>query len=334
MRAWTFNEFGVENLSLGQAETPVPGPRQVLLKMRAVSLNYRDLLMVRGHYDPRVRRPLVPCSDGVGEVVAVGDDVTRFRIGDRAIPIFSQSWITGPPTSEALNGTLGGPLDGTLQELLVVDEQGAVVAPAHLSDAECATLPCAAVTAWRALVTEGRTKAGDWVLTQGTGGVSLFAVQIGNALGARVICTSSSDEKLARVNALGSVAGINYRTDPKWGKTALAMSGGCDLVVELGGAKTLNDSLRAVKFGGTVAMIGVLSGTRAEIDVTKILMRGVRVQGIFVGNRTDLEDVIRCLDAHQQVRPVVDRVFAFNEAPAAFEHLASASHFGKVVVGL
>jgi len=335
VKAWTVDGgFGLDRLRLVDRPLPDPGPGQIRVRLRAASLNFRDLLMIRGRYDPRQPLPLVPCSDGVGVVTAVGAGVTRFAIGDRACPIFAQAWIGGDADADTGRSTLGGPLDGALQEQLVVSEHAAVRPPDHLTDAEAASLPCAAVTAWRALVTEGGIKAGDTVLTLGTGGVSLFALQIAKMIGARVIVTSSSDEKLERARALGADHGVNYRTDPRWGRTVARWTGdrGVDLVVELGGAGTLEQSLRAVRVGGTIALIGVLAGVSGAVPLTRILMRGVRVQGVFVGNRQDFEALNRALEAHPEVRPQVDRVFPFEHAPAALAHLEGASHMGKVVV--
>jgi NADPH:quinone reductase-like Zn-dependent oxidoreductase len=337
MKVWALkDEFGVENLALEDRPSPDPGPGQLLLRMTAASLNFRDLLMIRGHYNPRQPLPLVPCSDGVGEVLAVGLGVTRFAVGDRVCPIFAQSWLGGGVERDTARSTLGGPLDGTLQQMLVVHEQAAVAAPAHLSDAEAACLPCAGVTAWRALVTDGGVKAGDTVLTLGTGGVSLFAVQIGTMLGARVLVTSSRDGKLARARELGAVHGINYRRTPEWGRAVSVWTGsrGVDLVVELGGAGTLDQSLRAVRVGGTIALIGVLAGVKAEIPLTRVLMRGVRIQGILVGHRQDFEALNRALAAHPDVKPVVDRTFAFDEVPEALDYLSQGVHMGKVVIAM
>ena len=335
MKAWTVDGgFGLDRLALSDRPVPDPGPGQIQLRMRAASLNFRDLLMIRGHYNPRQPLPLVPCSDGVGEVTAVGPGVSRFKVGDRACPIFAGAWLGGAPDASAGRSTLGGPIDGVLQERMVVSEDAAVHPPTHLSDAEAATLPCAAVTAWRALVTEGGIQAGDTVLTLGTGGVSLFALQIARMLGARVVVTSSSDQKLQRARTLGADHGINYRSDPKWGRTVAQWTRGrgVDLVMELGGAGTLNESLRAVRIGGTIALIGVLAGASGEVPLTRILMRGVRVQGVFVGNRQDFEALNRALETHPDVRPQVDRVFAFDEAPEALAYLSEGVHMGKVVI--
>ncbi len=321
--------FGLEHLKVVERESPEPGPGQVQLAMRAVSLNFRDLLTIRGLYNPRQPLPLIPCSDGVGEVVAVGEGVERVQVGDRVLPIFAQEWLHGEPGPRALRSTLGGPLDGTLAEQMVVHEDGLVPAPEHLSDEEAACLPCAAVTAWTALVTRGQLTAGETVLVQGTGGVSVFALQLATAAGARVIVTSSSNEKLERATALGAWMGINYVEDPEWGVTVAKATGGVDHVIEVGGAGTLAQSLKAVRPGGQIAVIGVLSGTSTELDVIPVLMRCVRLQGIFVGHRASFEAMNRALVA-SQIRPVVDRVFELDEARAALEHMAAGAHFGKV----
>lgn len=325
--------FGLDNLALIERPDPEPGPGQVLLKMRAASLNYRDLMMIQGLYNPRQPLPLIPLSDGVGEVIAVGEGVDRVRVGERVMPCFHQNWWGGRPTHERVSKPLGGPLDGVLAEQMVVRQEGLVRAPEHLSDAEAASLPCAAVTAWAALVTEGRVQAGDIVLVQGTGGVSLFALQFAKALGAQVIVTSSSDAKLERALALGADHGINYKTTPKWGKAARAWTqgAGVDHIVEVGGAGTLEQSLSAAAIGGHISLIGVLSGIETPLKVTSILMRQIRVQGIFVGARDSFEAMNRAIHANG-IKPVIDRVFPFTEARAALEHMASGSHFGKIAL--
>ena len=327
------DSFGLDSLRLTERPDPVPGPSQVLLKMRSASLNYRDLLMVRGHYNPRQPLPLVPCSDGVGEVVGVGEGVSRVAVGDRVASCFFQTWVGGPPTAEKLVGTLGGPLDGTLAEMVVLSEDGVVPAPEHLSDVEAACLPCAALTAWSALVDQGEVGAGDTVLVQGTGGVSIFALQIGRALGARVIVTSSSDAKLERAIDLGAWKTINYSEDPSWGKTVRRLTEGLgvDQVVEVGGAGTLDQSLRAVRVGGQVSVIGVLSGVSSEINIIPILMQNICMQGILVGSRNGFERMNRLLTA-EAIQPVVDRVFPFDEAGDALRHMASGAHFGKIAI--
>jgi NADPH:quinone reductase-like Zn-dependent oxidoreductase len=328
------DSFGLDNLRMVERPDPSPGPGQVEIEMRSVSLNYRDLMTVRGHYNPRQPLPLIPCSDGVGEVTAVGDGVEGLNTGDRVATIFNQTWLAGEPAADKLRGTLGGPLDGTLAERMVLDANGVVRVPEYLTDHEAASLPCAAVTAWSALVEQGTVGAGDVVLVQGTGGVSIFALQIARVLGARVIVTSSSEEKLERARALGAWQTVNYADDPEWGKTARRMTDGrgVDHVVEVGGAGTLEQSLRACRVGGTVSVIGVLSGVATELNIIPILMQQVRLQGILVGSREGFERMNRAFSAHE-VRPVVDRVFAFDEAPDAFRHMASGEHFGKIAVG-
>lgn len=327
--------FGLEHLALSERPDPRPGPGEVLVAMKAASVNYRDLLTVQGKYNPKQPLPLIPCSDGVGVVEEVGPGVTRVAAGDRVCPIFAQAWISGEPTREKLRSTLGGPLDGTLARRMVVREEGMVRPPEHLTDAEAACLPCAAVTAWNAVVTEGGLTAGSTVLLQGTGGVSTFALQLAVLLGTRAIVTSSSDEKLERARELGAWETLNYRDTPAWAKPVKELTGGrgVDLVVEVGGAGTLAQSLRAVRIGGRVSLIGVLAGGAAEINIVPIVMQKVRVQGILVGDRESFEAMNRAIDAHL-LRPVVDRTFPLEEAPQAFRHLAAGRHFGKVVVEL
>ena len=325
--------FGLENLKLVERPDPEPGPGQVLVKVRACSLNYRDLLMVRGMYNPKQPLPLVPLSDGAGEVVAVGAGVKRAKVGDRIAGCFVQDWIAGAPTKAIGKTTLGGPLDGMLAEQVLLPDHGFVHIPEHLSWTEAATLPCAALTAWSALVVNGRVGPGQTVLVQGTGGVSIFALQFAKMLGANAIVTSSSDEKLTRATHLGATHTINYRATPKWGAAARELSGGegVDLVVEVGGAQTLPQSLSAIRPGGEISLIGILSGVSTEIPLTSILMRNVRVQGVLVGHRDGFEQMVRAIAQHQMF-PVVDRVFGFADAPAALEYLGTGSHFGKVCI--
>ncbi len=332
MRAMTIDgAFGIDNLRMKDRETPEPGPGQVGLRMLAASLNYRDLLMVRGHYDPRQPLPLVPCSDGVGVVEAVGEGVTRAAVGDRVCPIFCQAWLEGTPDREKIRSTLGGPLDGTLSERMVVDQEGLVHPPAHLSDTECAALPCAAVTAWTALFTEGQLAPGQTVLVQGTGGVSTFALQLARAAGATVIVTSSSDEKLERARALGADEVLNYRDTPEWGKAVRGLTGGrgVDHVVEVGGAGTLEQSIRAAAIGGRIAVIGVLSGIKTSLTVTPILMGYLRLQGILVGHRASFEALNGFIEQHD-LRPVVHEVLPFDGVHAGFELMARGGHQGKI----
>ena len=324
--------FGLENLRQVERTQPEPGPGQVLLKIKAASLNYRDLLVVKGAYNPKMPLPRVPCSDAVGEVVAVGQGVTRVKSGQRVAGLFMPGWLEGDLTDAKAKTALGGSVDGLLAEYAVLDEDALVPVPAHLSDEEAATLPCAAVTAWNSLVVCGGVKPGDSVLVQGTGGVSLFALQFAKLAGANVIATSSSDNKLARVKAMGAAEGINYRTVIEWGDEVRKRSGnrGVDHVIEVGGAGTLAQSLRAVRTAGHIALIGVLSGY-GQVNPLPILMKGVRITGIYVGSRAMFEAMNQAI-ALANLRPVVDRVFGFGEAVEEFRHLESGAHFGKVVI--
>jgi len=334
MRAWQIQErFGLDALTLVEREEPHPGPGQVAVRIGATSLNYRDLLTVEGSYNPKQPLPLVPLSDGAGEVSAVGPGVTGVKAGDRVAGIFNQAWISGPPRREHVRSSLGGPLDGLLAEQVILDAEGVVPLPEHLSFEEAACLPCAAVTAWNALVEQGGLTAGQTLLVLGTGGVALFALQLARCLEARVIVTSSSDAKLERARELGATGTINYRTTPDWDRRVKELTGGIgvDHVLELGGAETLPRSLRAVRVGGQVSLIGSLSGIEATLNLALVFMRGVRLQGVLVGSRDMFDAMIRVIVRHR-LRPVIDRVFAFEEAPAAFEHLQSQAHFGKVVV--
>jgi NADPH:quinone reductase-like Zn-dependent oxidoreductase len=327
------SSFGLDNLTLVERPKPVLAPGHALVRLRAASLNFRDLLTVQGLYNPKQPLPLIPLSDGAGEVVEVADDVTRVKVGDRVMPIFAQRWLAGEPTKAKLLSALGGPLDGTLVEEKAFPEDGLVAVPPHLTWEEAATLTCAGVTAWSALVTQGGIKAGDTVVVLGTGGVSLFALQIAHLHGARVIVTSSSDAKLERARALGASETINYKTHPDWEKKVRELTGGtgADHVVEVGGGGTFAKSVRAVRVGGQISLIGVLAGATTDVNLAAILMQNIRVQGVLVGSRETFEHFARALTQHQ-LRPVVDRVFPFAEARAAFEHMAGQGHFGKIVV--
>ncbi len=328
------DDWSIDHLQRVERAEPVPKPGEVLIRLRAASLNFRDLFVLkRGYGASTGTLPLVPVSDGVGEVVALGEGVTRVALGDRVSPMFFPDWTGGEPRAALLARILGGPLDGTMTELMAIDARSVSRVPAHLSDAEAATLPCAALTAWRALVTEGRVKAGDKVLVQGTGGVSLFALQFAKLLGAHVTVTSSSDAKLERAKAMGADALINYRRTPEWGVAAKELAGGegVDHIVEVGGEQTLGQSLRAVRVGGTLSLIGVLSGGKMDVRLGPIVTRAVRMQGVTVGSREDFEAMVRAIDQHR-VRPVVDKVFPFDDLRAAFDHLASGTQFGKICI--
>jgi len=332
MQAYEIQQFGIDELALVEKETPVPGAHEVLVKFHATSLNYRDMMMVKGLYNPRLRMPLVPFSDGAGEVVAVGDSVTRFNIGDRVCPIFMQGWIDGEIEFSKARTALGGDRDGCLREFGAFNEEALVRIPEHLSYDEAATLPCAAVTAWNALVVTGKLKKDDFVLLQGTGGVSVIALQLAKIFGAKVIITSSSDEKLERARALGADYLINYKKEPDWDKKALEITEkrGVDHVLEVGGAGTMQRSINAVKIGGNIVTIGVVAG-KGEFNPVPIFMKYIRLQGIFVGSREMFEAMNACI-AENKLKPVVDRVFEFSEAREALKTMESATHFGKIVV--
>ena len=335
MRAYHLPKAGaIEDLTLTALETPRPARRQVLVRMRAASLNYRDLLVATGRYGKTEVRPgLVPLSDGAGEVAAVGPDVTRVKEGDRVAGIFMQGWIAGPPDESYRATALGGSIDGVLAEYVLFEEEGLVHLPEHLSFEEGACLPCAGVTAWNALTALRPVGPEQTVLLLGTGGVSIFALQFAHAAGARVIVTSSSDEKLARAKELGAAEGVNYRTHPDWEKEVWALTGkrGVDHVVEVGGAGTLPKSIAATRVGGAVHLIGVLTG--GQIDPLPVMQKAIDLRGVFVGSREMFEAMNRAVAFHR-IQPVIDRVFPFEEAQAAYRHLESQAHLGKVVIRL
>ena len=310
--------------------TPEPGPRQVLVRMRGWSLNYRDLLVIKGLYNPKLKLPLIPLSDGAGEVVQVGSAVTRWKAGDRVVAAFMQGWVDGEIDDTKWRTALGAGIDGVAAEHCLFAEDGLARIPEFLSYEEAASLPCAAVTAWNALLETGNVKPNDTVLALGTGGVSIFAVQFAVLAGARVIVTSSSDEKLARARELGAQETVNYTTTPDWEKRVRELTDGrgVDHVIEVGGAGTLARSMRAVRTGGTISLIGVLA-KGAEVSPTPMLMRHLRVQGIFVGSRVMLENMLRAMTT-RQIRPVVDRVFAFDELLEGLRHMEEGRHFGKI----
>jgi NADPH:quinone reductase-like Zn-dependent oxidoreductase len=312
MRTWIIPTPGsIDNLRLASRPDPTPGPGQVLVRVKATSLNYRDLITVEGKYARSAPKPdLVPLSDGAGEVVSVGAGVTRWKAGDRVAGCFMQRWSGGEADAEAFATAMGGAIDGMLTELAVLEEGGAVRVPGHMSYEEAATLPCAALTAWHALVEIGGIKAGDTVVVQGSGGVSIFALQLARLMGARVIATSGSAAKAERLKAMGATAVI---------------------VVEVGGPGTLPRSFQAARVGGRIPVIGLLSGVGGEVDPMPILRRNLRVQGVYVGSRQMFEAMNRAMD-EAKLKPVVDRVFAFDEAKAAYAHMKAQGHFGKIVI--
>ncbi len=328
--------FGLENLTLVDRPDPKPGPKQVLVKVKATSINYRDVLLIQGNYNPRQPLPIIPFSDGAGEVVEVGGEVTHFAAGDRVASCFFQNWDAGKPTAEKAPGsTLGSPLDGMLTQYAVLEEKGAVKLPDHLSYEEGATLPCAALTAWSCLFRHGHVGPGDTVLTLGTGGVSIFALQFAQLAGANVIITSSSDQKLERASELGATLGINYRDEEKWSRDIKKHTHGLgvDHVIEVGGVGTLDQSIRACKMGGHISLVGVLAGPKAPLNLTLILMQDIRIQGVFVGPRETFVEMNQAIAQHQ-FKPVIDKTFPFAEAKQALEYVTAGSHFGKVCIAI
>ena len=322
---------GIDALRLAERDAPEPGPGEVLVRIRASSLNYRDLMTVMDPVARKLPYPRVPNSDGAGEVVAAGPGAARFEAGDRVAGCFFQRWEGGRISTEAMASALGGALDGVLAQQVVLREGGLVSVPEHLSFEEAATLPCAALTAWHSLIEMSQVKAGETVLLLGTGGVSVFALQFAVMHGARAIVTSSSDAKLARARDMGAWQTINYKDTPDWDKAVMDLTAGrgVDHVVEVGGAGTLGKSIEAARVGGRIGLIGVLTG--GQIDPTAMMRKSLRVQGIYVGSRTMFEAMNRAISA-RELRPVIDRTFPFDDARAAYHHMRGASHFGKIVV--
>ena len=326
-------EFGIDNLKLAERDIPKAGPGEIVIRMKAASLNYRDLATVAALHGIRGQLPLVPLSDGCGEVVEVGEGVTRVKLGDRVAPSFFQGWISGEPTMQALGTSVGGPIDGCAQDYMCLSAEGVSLAPANLSDEEVACLPCAGLTAWRALMVEGRVKPGDTVLVQGTGGVSIFALQFAKAAGAQVIVTSSSDAKLERARELGADMFINYAKTPDWATESRKLTGGrgVDHIVEVGGAETFQQSIMAARLGGHIAVIGLLSGMMKDLNVAAIFSQNLKISGITVGSRTMFEEMTRAVEVND-IHPVIDKRFALEDAQEAFRTMESASHFGKIVL--
>ncbi len=326
--------FSLDQLTLVERPVPEPGPTEVVVRVRHASLNFRDLVVVSGGYGSQIKAPLVPLSDGAGEVVAAGSKVVSLRPGDRVMTCFFPHWTAGRPSADKLRGSLGGPLDGAAREYLCLPESGLCKVPDGIALDDAATLPCAAVTAWNALAVLGTTGPADTVLVQGTGGVALFALQFAKLMGARVIATTSSPEKQARLQALGADFTIDYTREPEWGKAARALTGGRGVahVIEVGGAGTLQQSLRAVGPGGTVSSIGVLAGAKNELHLPHLFLPQVRLQGVVVGSRECAEQMLRAIAAHG-LRPVREpRRFTLATIRDAFEFMRAARHFGKIVI--
>jgi len=327
------DSFGLDNLKA--AERPIPEPRvdEVLIRVRAVSLNFRDLLVVQGKYNPRMKLPRVPLSDGAGEVVSVGADVTNWKPGDRVVVPFFPTWLDGELTAAGAASALGGDVDGMLREFITVRANALLSIPNYLSFEQAATLPCAAVTAWHGLFVAGNLQPGQTVLLQGTGGVSLFGLQFAKVAGANIIIISSSDAKLERARAMGAHHTINYKSTPDWEKEIhkITNGNGVDVTLEVGGAGTLSKTLKATGYAGHVSLIGVLSGISGDVQIGHILHKAITVQGIYVGSRAIFESMNRA-SAQHKIEPVIDQVFDFDQSVDAFRHLESAQHFGKIVI--
>lgn len=336
MRALQVTEpWGLDRLEVVEAPDPAPGPGEVLVRMRAVSLNYRDFLMVNGIYGraPSASGAITPFSDGCGVVEAVGPGVSRFKVGDRVATMFFQGWISGPPTLEKISTALGFPIPGAGRELGVFSEQGLSKVPDFLTDQQVATLPCAALTAWRGLFEDARLKPGDTAVLQGTGGVSIFGLQFAHAAGLKTVITSSSDEKLQRARELGADVGLNYRSEPEWSKGVRAATGGvgADIILEVGGGGTIEQSMKAIRIGGHIAIIGVVAGAGNPFNPAALIGNSAKLQGLSVGSREAFEAMCQAIELHR-IQPVVDKVFPWTEARAAFEAMAAGSHFGKIVL--
>lgn len=332
MRAYQFDAFALERLRLSECPAPTPAPDEVLLDVRAISLNYRDLLLIEGLYNPKLRLPATPISDGAGVVLSVGSQARNVRVGDRVMTHFVAGWQDGPYRGDYLPTTLGSPGPGLAAEQVALAAGALLPMPRDYSFAEAATLPIAALTAWSALTSAGALEAKSWVLTLGTGGVSIFALQIATALGARVVITSGSDAKLERARALGAAHTVNYRTTPEWEKRVVELTdGGADLTVDTVGAGELERTLRATRPGGAVALLGALAGVKAEVNLGLIFMRRLRLFGVMVDSRAAFRALCAFLE-DKRIRPIIDRSFAFEQLPAALEHLKRGVHFGKIVV--
>ena len=325
---------GLDGLVLGERPAPRPGPGEILVRVQAATLNYRDLAIARGSYGD-FPLPVVPLSDACGEVEAVGAGVTRFAAGDRVCPLYVMDWMGGPPSPEAVARRLGGPQDGVLAEQVCVHERSAVRAPRHMTPVQAACLPIAGVTAWQALFVQGRVKPGDVVVVQGTGGVSLFALQLAVCAGARVIATSGSEAKAARARALGAEAVIDYRRTPDWPREVLALTGGrgADHVVDVVGGGNVARSVAAARVGGSISLIGFLDGTTGTLDLPDAFRRIVSLHAISVGSRDAFEALVAATEA-AALEPVVDRVFAFDAFRDAYRHLAQAGHVGKIAIAM
>jgi NADPH:quinone reductase-like Zn-dependent oxidoreductase len=332
MNAWMLKGFGLKNLQKVEVPIPQPDAHEVLIRVSAVSLNYRDKLLVEGLYNPELRFPMTQGADTVGEVVAVGNAVKRFKTGDRAVTNYATKWIDGRPAADEVVHTLGNTIHGGLAEYLVLDEKALVHPPSYLTDEEASTLPVAALTAWNALVQGGGLSSDQTVLVQGTGGVSIFGLQIAASAGARVVVTSSSDEKLERVKQLGAHHTINYVRNPEWSKDALTFTDqqGVDQILEIAAGKSLAQSINAVRPAGQIAVIGILEGFTSEVPIFPVLQKQVNIRGILTGSRALFEEMNAALEK-TRIHPVIDAVYPFEDTVKAYEHLYRGA-FGKLVI--
>lgn len=333
MKAWQLHAFGLENLTLGETTVPTPGPNDILIKVGAVSLNFRDKAIVDGIYEPEmIPKPLIPVSDAAGTVVQVGHQVTRFKVGDRVASHLYSRWVDGLPAPNEPDFCFGAPLPGGLAEYMLIHEESAVEVPSYLSDEEASTLPIAALTAWFSLVTYGKLKAGETVVVQGTGGVSIFGIQIAKALGAKVIATTSSDQKGEKARELGAQEIINYVSTKDWASevTRLTNGQGADHLLEVVGGEGLNNSVQATRVGGQISLIGFLNGQTTNLDLMQVIFRQTRIQGIAVGHRAAFEEMNKAFEQYH-IKPVIDTVYNFEDALKAYEHLGRGA-FGKIVI--
>ena len=331
MKAVEIQSFGIENLSIVEKDIPTPKRGEVLVKIHAVSLNYRDYLTIEGKYNPNYKLPLVPCSDSSGEIIALGEDVIKWKTGDKVMGVFAPDWVSGTTNTQSIRNTLGGPNPGTLQQYRVFSETGVIPLPSNLTYIEGSTLPCAALTAWSALTEFGKTQPGDIILTQGSGGVSIFAIQLASLFGAKVIAISGSEEKEEKLKQLGVSTVINYKKNPKWGKEIKSLTGGVDHVIDVGGSETLEESIKTLKPFGQISLIGILGGSMANINLLPILMQNIKIQGILVGSKSAFESMSRAIEINN-LRPIINHVFSFSEHREAIRSLKSGSQFGKICI--
>ena len=333
MKAWQLHGFSLANLTLDTITLPTPKAHEILIKVGAVSLNFRDKAIIDGIYNPEmVPNPLIPVSDAAGTVVAVGSGVSKFKIGDRVTSHLYAHWINGAPTPDEQNYSVGSPLPGGLAEYMILEADSVVFTPNSLTDEEASTLPIAALTAWFSLVTYGDLKRGETVVVQGTGGVSIFGLQIAHALGARVIVTTSSDEKGQKAKTLGADEVINYIKTPDWAAEVKRLTNGlgADHLLEVVGGEGLNDSVEATKVAGQISIIGFLAGQTANLNLMQVIFKQIRVQGICVGHLSAFEEMNKAFDQYQ-IKPVIEKVYPFEQAIEAYKHLAKGA-FGKIVI--